>query len=262
VATRRALYPLVTAYSAGKRLCEDLNVTLRAGESWAILGANGSAKTTLLHTLAGLRPAPPGAVSLAGRPLEAYKPRERAKRMAVLLQDHEAGFAGTVMDAVLIGRHPHVPPLAWETEADYAAARAALVAVDLADFGARLLSTLSGGEQRRVAIAALLAQATPIRLLDEPTNHLDLRHQIGVLSLLTAGTGAQLNVFVLHDINLAARFCSHGLLLLGDGAHACGPLERLLNTALLGRLYGCDIDRVQPPSGPAFLPARPSPAHD
>jgi iron complex transport system ATP-binding protein len=242
---------------ADKRLCEDVNIILRAGESWAILGANGSGKTTLLHTLAGLRPAPPETVFVAGRPLEAYKPRQRAQQMAVLLQDHEAGFAGTVMDAVLIGRHPHVPAFAWETEADYAIAQAALTAVDLAAFGARAIATLSGGERRRVAIAALLAQATPIRLLDEPTNHLDLHHQMQVLSLLTENIANHLNVFVLHDVNLAARFCSHGLLLLGDGEYASGALEHLLNPTLLGRLYGCEIDRVETPSGPAFLPAHP-----
>lgn len=249
----------LSLHIAGRRLCEDLTLTLRAGESWAILGANGSGKTTLLHALAGLRPAKPETVLLAGRPLEQYKPRERARRMALLLQDPEAGFAGTVMDAVLIGRHPHVPAFAWETQADHALARVALAQVDLAGFETRLLSTLSGGERRRVAIATLLAQAAPIRLLDEPTNHLDLRHQVQILSLLTRRTDAHLNVLVLHDVNLAVRFCTHGLLLLGDGAHAFGPLRQLLNPARLTRLYGCRIERVETPLGPVFLPARPSP---
>ncbi len=241
---------------AGRTLCTDLQVTFRPGENWVILGANGSGKTTLLHTLAGLRAPDRGQVTLNNRDIQEIPPRERAKQIGILFQDFEAVFPATVMDTVLTGRHPHLDRWQWEGAEDCAIGEAALVAMGLAGFAHRPLNTLSGGEHRRVEIAALLAQETPILLLDEPTNHLDLKHQTQVLTrLTTSGHGAEhLTVSVLHDINLARRFGSHALLLFGDGASQHGPVSDVMNRETLERLYQCPLREIRAHDDLWFLP--------
>ena len=240
----------------GKTLCTGLDLAMNAGETWAVLGANGSGKTTLLHTLAGLHPPVAGQVYLDGRDIRSMRPRALALKRGVLLQESEPGLAADVMQTVLTGRHPHLSPWGWETSADYRMASAALTAVDLEGFASRPLATLSGGERRRVDIAALLAQDAPICLLDEPTNHLDLRYQIKVLERIAARsqTPGHLNVIVLHDVNLALRFCSHGLLLEASG-HRQGPLDAILDTGVLELIYHCPFREVGTGSDRIFLPA-------
>ena len=207
---------------AGRVLVQALSFTARAGELTCVLGANGAGKTLTLHTLAGLRTAP-GLIALAGRPLAAWPRRERARRLGLLMQASEDPFPGTVLDAVLVGRHPHLDFWQWEGEADLEAARAALAACDLAGFESRALATLSGGERRRVALAAVLAQDPDVLLLDEPQNHLDPPHQLDVLRLLRARADAGGTVVAtLHDPSLAARFADRVLLLYGSGGADAG----------------------------------------
>lgn len=241
---------------AGRTLCADLNVNLEAGENWVILGANGSGKTTLLHTLAGLRAPDTGNVSLDNSEIGTIPPRARARKIGVLFQEAESEFPATVIETVLTGRYPHLDRWQWEGAQDYQMAEAALEAVGLAGLGQRPLATLSGGERRRVEIATLLAQDAPICLLDEPTNHLDLHHQVQVLSLLAgrARRPGHLNVFVLHDVNLAARFGTHGILLFDNGECRHGPLSGLLDRPHLERLYHCRLREIRDSGSVWFLP--------
>ena len=242
---------------AGRRLCADLSVTLPAGENWVILGANGSGKTTLLHALAGLRASDAGTIRLDDREIGAILPRARARRIGVLFQDAQSEFPASVMETVLTGRYPHLDRWQWEGTEDYRAAAAALASVGLADLAQRSLATLSGGERRRVEIAALLAQDAPICLLDEPINHLDLRHQVQLMALLAerARRPGHLNVFVLHDVNLAARFGTHGILLFDNGECLHGPLSQMLNRTNLERLYHCPLREIQDGGIGWYLPA-------
>lgn len=238
-------------------LCADLSLAFHAGENWAILGPNGSGKTTLLHALAGVRAVSPGTVLLDGGDMSRVPARARARRLGLLLQDYETGFPATVLETVLSGRHPHLGPLQWEGAADYAAAQAALTAVGVGDLAARPLSTLSGGERRRVEIATLLAQDAPILLLDEPGNHLDLHHQCDVLSQLCARAhrSGHLNLFVLHDVNAAMRYCSHAMLLFGDGEAVHGPMAEVVTLTTLERLYRCRLRELRDGMTRYFLPA-------
>ena len=164
-----------------QRLVEQLSIQFAPGEVVAVLGCNGSGKTLTLHTLAGLRAPQEGAVLLDGTPLGHISRRAVAQRLGLLAQDLEDAFVTTALEMVLIGRHPHLGMWQWETAEDERIAREALAAVNLGEFADRRTDTLSGGEQRRVAVAALLAQRPGIFLLDEPTNHLDPHHQVGVL---------------------------------------------------------------------------------
>jgi iron complex transport system ATP-binding protein len=225
--------------TAGSReLVTALSATFSPREFIAILGRNGSGKTLTLHTLAGLRPAQAGVVSLDGQPIARLARRALARRIGVLLQDLEEGFTMTALESVLIGRHPHLSAWQWEGHEDERIAMQALAQMDLADCANRSTDTLSGGEQRRVAIAGLLAQEPEVFLVDEPTNHLDPHHQLAVLALLRklASSGATI-IASLHDPTLAARFADRVLLLFGDGRWRLGPAAEVLTGESLSELY-------------------------
>jgi iron complex transport system ATP-binding protein len=228
----------VSVRAGARALVHELSVQLMPGEVVAILGRNGSGKTLTLHTLAGLRPPAAGEVRLDGEAIGSLKRRAVALRLGLLTQDLEDGFVTTALETVLIGRHPHLRLWQWETAEDERLAREALAAVDMDDFASRRTDTLSGGEQRRVAVAALLAQRPGFFLLDEPTNHLDPHHQLAVLTLFRglANTGRTV-ITTLHDPTLAARFADRVLLLFGDGRWALGPAATTLTAGALSELY-------------------------
>jgi len=228
----------LSVHAGARALVRELSIDFVPGELLAILGRNGSGKTLTLHTLAGLRRPAAGEVALAGVPLGDLKRRAVALRLGLLPQDLEDAFVTTAIETVLIGRHPHLALWQWETAEDERLARAALAAVDMEDCAARRTDTLSGGEQRRVAVAALLAQQPGIFLLDEPTNHLDPHHQLVVLGLFRelAHSGRTV-ITTLHDPTLAARFADRVLLLHGDGRWTLGPVREALTAATLSELY-------------------------
>lgn len=239
-----------------KRLVEDLTIGFEPGQNWAVLGANGSGKTTLLHTLAGLRDADRGEVRLDGVDIRQLASRRRAQQLGILFQDTPLPFPATTFETVLGGRHPHLGVWQHEGPADLEAARAALAAVGLAEFADRPVTTLSGGERRRLELATLLTQDPALCLLDEPANHLDPHYQMLLLRLVCtrAQRPGHLNVFVLHDVNLAMRFCSHGLLLCGDGRTLQGPLDAILDASSLASVYDCAMREIRLEDGRIFLP--------
>ncbi len=222
----------------GRVLVARLDWTIRPGEFCALLGGNGSGKSLLLRTLAGLRAPDGGIVKLAGAALDAIARRDVAARLGFLPQDPDAPPQGTLRDSVLLGRFAHLG--FWEgTDADDERRVAeALAHVELAALARRDLATLSGGEQRRAAIARLLVQSPSLYLLDEPTNHLDPGQQLAVLERLRALTRDGNAVLAsLHDPNLALRFATHVCLLSGTGEADvidCASLD----VARLERLYG------------------------
>jgi len=241
---------------AGLSIVDGLTLELEPGTFWGLLGSNGVGKTTLLKCLAGLRQAHQGHVRLSGRDLDQI-PRKSVAQKVGMLQQHTAYvFDSSVIQTALTGRHPHLGYWQHEGPEDYAKAQAALEAVDLAGFADRSVISLSGGEARRLAFAALLVQEPEIMLLDEPTNHLDLRHQIRIMGIIhartVAGTGSA--IAALHDVNLAARYCTHVVMLFGQGQWCAGNTTEMLSTATLERLYGCAVERLEGSAGPRFYP--------
>ncbi len=223
----------------GHHVCSGLDLVLAPGERLALLGKNGAGKSTLLATWAGLRAPQAGEILLAGKSYAAQGPTAAARCRGWLAQKQHDAFASTVLETVLIGRHPHLTRWQWESERDVALARAALARVGLEALEAREIHTLSGGERQRLAIAALLTQAPRLYLLDEPLAHLDLNHQIAVLeqfSRLAQTEGASW-AMALHDPALAARYCDRALLLFGDGEFLLGKSEDVLTAENLSRLY-------------------------
>jgi len=227
----------------GRVLVAGLDLALARGRFLAVLGQNGSGKTLTLHTLAGLRPPAAGTVWLEGRSLAALGRRTVAQRLALLPQSADDAFPATVLDTALSGRHPHVPPLAWESRRDRDIAAGCLERVGLSALARRDVRTLSGGERRRLAIAQVLAQAPSVYLLDEPTNHLDPQHQLEVLDLFRGLVDDGRTVVAsLHDVNLAARYATHCLLLYGDGRARHGPTADILDGPALSELYGTTME--------------------
>lgn len=232
-----------------------LNITIQPGQRWGVLGPNGAGKTTLLHTLAGLHAPRSGEVKLDGQPMHQQHRRYIAQRLGLIFQDRQDGFPASVLETALIGRHPYLSAWQMEGAADYQRAEEALQRLDVAHLRDRLVSTLSGGERQRVAIATVLTQAPSVWLADEPTNHLDLHHQSSVMTLMAEQAASGHAVMMcLHDLNLAARWCDHVLLLYPDGEACWGTRDSMLVPSALEKLYRQRLAVVEVEGAPVFVP--------
>jgi iron complex transport system ATP-binding protein len=234
----------------GRDLIAKLDLEVRPGQCWAILGRNGVGKTSLLLAAAGLRAPASGRVTLDARDLALVPRRELAREVGILLQEEPELFWGTAADYVALGAHARE---ALGAAALDAAVRAALAAVDLAPHAAQPYRTLSGGERQRARLAQLLVQAPRYLLLDEPLTHLDLRHQLATMALMAQLAAQDRGVMMaLHEPWLAARYCDHALLLYDSARFSSGPAGELLARESLERLYGCPLEAFA--DGRATLP--------
>lgn len=240
----------------GKDVCRNLDLVVRPGEAWAILGMNGVGKTTLLHTLAGLLPALGGDILLRGRPIRSMKRKEVARDVGLMLQETEMVFPLTVREAVLEGRHPFLHRFHWESPEDEALADRALDELAIGTLASRLMQTLSGGERRLVSAATLFVQDAALMMLDEPNSHLDLYQQLHVLGrvvdrIRSLGKSA---IMILHDVNLAARFCDHAILLNGHADVVVGPVDTVLTEQSIKKAFRHEVMRLAGPARPYFVP--------
>lgn len=244
--------------TAGTRtLVEGLDWHVGAGECWCIIGRNGAGKSTLMRTLAGLREPDGGTVSILGRPLANWPLGELAHKRAFLPQARSDAFAYSAIETVLAARHPYHANRYWEGSDDYLVARDALASMEVLDLADRDVRTLSGGERQRVAIAAMLAQDTPLLLLDEPANALDLAHQSSVMRLLNRLCREQGKTAVMigHDLGHAHLASSHALLLMGDGEWLAGRVDDVMQAPVLSRYLGHPIEVIAHGSRRLFIPA-------
>ncbi len=243
--------------SMGPRpLIRNLNWRAHEGECWSVIGRNGAGKSTLLRTLAGLHRPDSGQVLIGQRALRDWAPEDLARHRAFLAQSRHDAFAYSVIETVLSARHPYHANRYWEDSDDHHAAMRALTEMEVDQLAARDVRTLSGGERQRVAIAALLAQDTPLLLLDEPANALDLAHQVSVMGLLARLCREQGKTVVMigHDLNLAHSISSHVLLLMGDGTWHAGTADTTMQPALLGDYLGHPIDMIEHGGRRIFIP--------
>ncbi len=228
---------------AGQRiLVTGLDWQVGRGEFWCVLGRNGAGKSTLLQVLAGLRRPDDGAVIVDGRRIDAIPANELARLRGLMPQQSVDSFSFSVREAVAIGRTPWRIGSAWASQQDEGCVRAALAQVGMEGRIDDDVTTLSGGERQRVAFAALLAQEPALMLLDEPTAHQDVAQQLLLMRLMQRLSERHALVASCHDINLAARFATH-VLLLGPGFHLGGPVRDVLTPAALQRAYECRFDR-------------------
>jgi iron complex transport system ATP-binding protein len=239
--------------AGGRELVRSLDLSLEAGQCWALLGRNGAGKTSLILSLAGLRSPQAGTVAIDGIPLAAMPRRDLARRVAVLLQDEESDFWGSVLDYVLLGRYPSSRSVWRRDDEGPASARRWLAELDLAGREAQAYRTLSGGERQRARIAQLLLQDAGILLLDEPLQHLDLRHQAQVMRTLAARAAEGKTVLAaLHEPGHATLHCGFAVLLYDAGRASLGRSSDMLTQANLEALYQC---RLEPAGDRSFLPS-------
>lgn len=239
----------------GRPVLHDVDLTAAPGRVLGLVGPNGAGKSSLLGALAGDVPVATGTVHLGEASLPRLSPREQARLRAVLPQRTAVSFSFTVGEVVAMGRAPWAGTA--EEDRDDTAVAEAMVATDVAHLAHRSFSTLSGGEQARVAAARVLAQSTPVVLMDEPTAALDLRHVAMLLG--TARERARAGgtvVVVLHDLTAAAQWCDDVVLLDRGRVAAVGPPEDVMVEGLLGEVYGCAVDVVPHPrtGSPVVLP--------
>ena len=222
----------------------DVSVRIAPGSLTGLLGPNGCGKTTLLRLLSGVLKPELGSVRLGDREIRTLSPRALAQQIAVVPQETHPAFDFTVMEMVLMGRHPHLGAFQLEGPADIAIAREAMTATGITHLAGRAYMTVSGGEKQRVVIASALAQQPKVLLLDEPTASLDLGYQLEIASLLK-----QLNrergvtmVLATHDLNLAASVCDTLVLVREGRVLMQGPARDVLTSSTVEQLYGVIAD--------------------
>ena len=216
------------------------------GEMMALVGPNGTGKSTLLRTLAGLLPIPSGRVLVAGRDLVKLSPLERARTLAMVGQQEETPADLRVAEVFALGLLPHRPPWSGGGRKERNAVAEALEQVSMTAYANRGFHQLSGGEQRRVLLARGLAQRTELLLLDEPTNHLDIRHQHALLRMVR-GLGRTV-IAAIHDLDLAATYFDHIVVLNDGGVAADGKPSEVLTPELVGDVFGMAASMVTDPA--------------
>ncbi|MEM1586846.1 MAG: heme ABC transporter ATP-binding protein [Candidatus Bathyarchaeia archaeon] len=234
----------VDCYYESTKVLENVSFSIRSGEFVGLLGPNGSGKTTLLRVISkSLRPRV-GAVYLNEMEIYSMKSREVAKNIAVVSQDSNLDFDFTVLEIVLMGRHPHISRLKFvESEKDLEIAKKAMEQTNTWHLAERKINELSGGERQRVMIARALAQEPKVLLLDEPTTHLDINNQLEIMDLLkeTCVKNGLVVLAVFHDFNLAARYCDYAILLKDGKIVAIGRVDEVLSSENIKRVFQVDV---------------------
>jgi iron complex transport system ATP-binding protein len=224
---------------------------VRAGECVAIVGPNGSGKTTALRALLGIAPLSRGAARILGKDLGAWERTGVARTVAAVAQREEPAFPISVREAVAMGRYPHLGPWRSAAAADRDAVQAAMRRADIEMLADRWVQTLSGGEWQRVRLARALAQQPRALVLDEPTASLDLRHEMELFELVTqlARQDGLAALVVTHHLNAAARFADQLVLMANGRVIATGPAAEVLEPARLSRVFGWPIALHHLPDG-------------
>jgi iron complex transport system ATP-binding protein len=239
-------------------VAEDLTVAVPRGSFTVIIGPNGCGKSTLLRALARTLKPRAGRVLLDGEPMDRLRTRAIARRLALLPQSPITPEAITVGDLVARGRFPHQGVLRQWTAADARAVAEAMDATEVTDLRDRYVSELSGGQRQRVWLAMALAQQTDLLLLDEPTTFLDITHQYGLLELFEV-LRRDLDrtiVIVLHDLNQAARYASHLIVMKDGDVVTAGPPSEIITEELIEDVYSLRCRIVPDPEtgAPMVIP--------
>ena len=239
----------VTLEIGGKRLLGPLDLRVAAGRITGVIGHNGSGKSSLAKILARQQPPSAGTVRHAGRPLADWSTKAFARTVAYMAQDNPPAAGMLVRELVALGRYPWLGALGRAGDADRDAVAKAMDATDVTRFAERLVPSLSGGERQRVFLALMLAQEAACLILDEPISALDVTHQVGMLRLLRRVSlerelGA---IVVLHDVNMASRFCDEIIALHSGREIARGEPASIMTPDVLRSIYDAEFGIFEHP---------------
>ena len=235
---------------AGRTLLHDVSLAVQPGRVLGLIGHNGSGKTSLLKLLARQHQPTRGTIRFAGKPLASWQDRAFARKVAYLPQSPPATDGLLVQELVALGRYPWHGALGRFGAEDRDRVAEAMALTRVEAFAGREVGSLSGGERQRVWLAMLMAQSAECLLLDEPISALDVAHQIEVLGLVrelshARGIGV---LVVLHDVNLAARFCDELAALRRGALIAHGPPRALMRSDVLEAVYGLPMGILPHPT--------------
>lgn len=224
------------------KILENVNLSMKEGDFVGILGPNGSGKSTLLKSISRTLKPHKGTILLNEKDIYSMKGVDVAKQMGVVQQDNSISFTFTALEVVLMGRSPHMTRFQMESADDMAIARKAMHLTNTWHLAQRSVNELSGGERQRVIIARALAQEPKILLLDEPLTYLDIINQLEIMDLVKSLCVSQglMVMAVVHDLNLAARYCNYALLLKNGEVFAAGSLEDVLTSANIKSVFQVD----------------------
>lgn len=233
----------LTAGYDGKRIINNLNLTLPGGKITALLGPNGCGKSTLLKCFSRLLTPDAGEIWLGNQTLNGISTRQLARRLTLLPQQHYVPEGVTVRELVSYGRSPWLPIWGRLSTQDRESIERVLERTGIAALAEQPLSALSGGQRQRTFLALLLAQDTPLVLLDEPTTWLDINHQVELMKLMRElQLMGKTVVTVLHDLNQASRYCDHLVVLAGGQVQAHGPAETVLTPEMLREVFSLEAE--------------------
>jgi iron complex transport system ATP-binding protein len=242
----------IQGLSAGygpRDVLHDLALGLDAGLFYGLIGPNGSGKTTLLDLMLGnLRPRC-GTILFKGREVAHYPRRDLAREIALVPQDFRINFDFTVLEVVMMGRHPHIPRFANPSPIDREIVDRVLAELEITDLQDRLVTELSGGEKQRVIVARSLAQDTPVLFLDEATASLDIQHSLQIFQVLQKRCRERACTIVaaIHDLNFAAAYCDVIILLHQGRLATIGPPQEVLTAARLHQVFALDCQTYKEP---------------
>ncbi|MGG4455284.1 ABC transporter ATP-binding protein [Brevibacillus porteri] len=239
-------------------IVKDLNISIPSGKITALVGANGSGKSTILKTLARIMKPTGGQVFLDGKSIHQQSTKEVAKQLAILPQNPTAPDGLTVSELVTYGRFPHQKGFGSLTKEDKEIISWAISMTGMSDFHDRPVDQLSGGQRQRAWIAMALAQGTDILFLDEPTTFLDMAHQLEVLKLLQKLNDEENRtiVMVVHDLNHATRYAQHMVAISRGTVVAEGSPAEVMTPDMLRKVFNIEADiLIDPRTGvPLCLP--------
>lgn len=246
-------------FSYGQRvILRDMDLEASLGEVVGLVGPNGSGKTTFLRIATGILAPQAGRVYIQGRELPSLPAKDRARLVAMVQQNPAVPLGFTALEVVLMGRNPHLGLLQWEGPKDMEVCRSVMELTETWEFAGRPVSSLSGGELQRVFIARALAQETPVLILDEPTAQLDISYQTNVLDMIER-IRRQTNITVvlaMHDLTLAAQYCTRIAALYQGKVFAFGRPAEVLTSELVSTVFGASVSIMEHPvhKTPVVLP--------
>ncbi len=235
------------SYSFGKQpILNDISLHVAQGSFTALLGPNGCGKTTLLRCIGGLLKPQKGSISLQDRDLRDYNPRQLAQQLSFVRQQASTDFEFTASDLVMMGRNPYQKHLENESQSDRQLVEQCMRQTNTWHLRDSFPREMSGGELQRVMIARALSQSTPIMLLDEPTSNLDIAHQFDIMEMLSniCQRQGKTILLVVHDLNLALRYCPQAVLLHNYGIIAHGAIENVLTSNNIRTAFGIESEEV------------------